>query len=146
MKALIQRVSNASVHIANEEIANIGTGILLLLGVLKGDTETEATWLAHKVVNHRIFPDESTSMNQSIRDVHGELLVISQFTLAATSKKGNRPDFSQAEQSARAEVLYEYFVEEAKRLHPLVKTGVFGANMQVTLVNDGPVSILISSS
>ena len=146
MKALIQRVSHASVHIGNEEIATIGTGILVLLAVLKGDTETEASWLANKVVNHRIFPDESASMNQSIRDVHGELLVISQFTLAATSKKGNRPDFSQAEHPARAEVLYQHFVEETKRLNPVVKTGVFGANMQVTLVNDGPVSILISSS
>lgn len=146
MKALIQRVTSASVHIDSEETATIGTGILVLLGVLKGDTETDASWLANKVVNHRIFPDERASMNQSIREVQGELLVISQFTLAATSKKGNRPDFSQAEHPKRAEVLYHHFVEEAKRLHPAVKTGVFGANMQVTLVNDGPVSILISSS
>ena len=146
MKALIQRVASARVHIAGKEIASVGNGILVFLGVLNGDTESNATWLANRVVNHRIFPDERASMNLSIRDVRGELLVISQFTLAATSKKGNRPDFSQAEHPLRAEALYQHFVEEVKKLHPAVKTGVFGANMQVGLVNDGPVTILLSSS
>lgn len=146
MKVLIQRVASASVHIAGEETATIGTGILVFLGVLKGDTEADASWLANKVVNHRIFPDERAAMNQSVQDVGGELLVISQFTLAATSKKGNRPDFSLAEQPARAEALYQHFVQELQQLHPTVKTGVFRANMQVSSVNDGPVSILISSS
>ncbi|MXZ55130.1 MAG: D-tyrosyl-tRNA(Tyr) deacylase [Gammaproteobacteria bacterium] len=146
MKALIQRVASASVLIAGEETASIGRGMLVFLGVLKGDAETDATWLANKVVNHRIFPDENTSMNESVQDAGGEVLVISQFTLAATSKKGNRPDFSQAEHPVRAEELYEHFVREMKRLHKRVETGVFGANMQVTLINDGPVTILISSS
>lgn len=146
MKVLIQRVVSASVHIAGEETATIGVGILVFLGVLKGDTEADATWLVNKVLNHRIFPDKRAAMNRSVQDVGGELLVISQFTLAATSKKGNRPDFSQAEQPGRAKVLYEHFVQELKQLHPTVKTGVFGANMQVTLINDGPVTILISSS
>ena len=146
MKVLIQRVSSARVHIAEKEIASIGNGILVFLGVLKGDTESNATWLANKVINHRIFPDVRASMNLSIRDVCGELLVISQFTLAATSKKGNRPDFSLAEQPLRAEALYKHFVKEVEKLHPAVKTGVFGANMQVALVNDGPVTILLSSS
>ena len=120
--------------------------MLVFIGVLKGDAETDATWLANKVVNHRIFPDEHHSMNESIQDAGGEVLVISQFTLAATSKKGNRPDFSQAEHPVRAEELYEHFVREMKRLHKRVETGVFGANMHVTLINDGPVTILISSS
>lgn len=146
MKALIQRVASASVHIAGEQKAAIGRGMLVFLGVLKGDAETDATWLANKVVNHRIFPDGHSSMNESIQDAGGEVLVISQFTLAATSKKGNRPDFSQAEHPVRAEELYQHFVREMKRLHKTVETGVFGANMQVTLINDGPVTILISSS
>ena len=146
MKALIQRVANACVHVDGKEIATIGTGILVLLGVLKGDTEKDATWLAHKVVNHRIFSDARAQMNLSIRDVSGELLIISQFTLAATSKKGNRPDFSRAEQPNRAEALYQYFVDEVKQLHPVVQTGEFGSYMQVALVNDGPVTILLSSS
>lgn len=120
--------------------------MLVFLGVIKGDSEKDATWLANKVVKQRIFPDEHSTMNESVQDTGGEVLVISQFTLAATSKKGNRPDFSQAEHPDRAEGLYEYFVREIKRLHSKVETGVFGANMQVTLVNDGPVTILISSS
>ena len=146
MKALIQRVANASVYIAGEQTAVIGTGILVFVGVLKGDTEADSVWLSNKVLNHRIFPDGSAAMNQSVQDIDGELLVISQFTLAATSKKGNRPDFSQAEQPLRAEVLYQHFVQELVRKHPAVKTGVFGANMLVKSINDGPVSILISSS
>ena len=145
MKALIQRVTSAKVHIAGEERASIERGMLVFLGVLNGDAESDATWLANKVLNHRIFSDEHASMNRSVQDVVGEVLVISQFTLAATSKKGNRPDFSQAEHPVRAEELYEHFVREMKRLHKRVETGVFGANMQVTLINDGPVTILISS-
>ena len=145
MKALLQRVTNASVLLSGEEIATIGTGILVLIGVMKGDTEKDAIWLANKVVSHRIFPDERAQMNLSIRDINGELLIISQFTLAASSKKGNRPDFFQAEQPERAQVLYRYFVDEVKQLHPAVQTGVFGAYMQIALVNDGPVTILLSS-
>ena len=145
MKVLIQRVARASVHIAGQEQASIGRGMLVFLGVLKGDNESDATWLANKVVKQRIFPDEHSSMNESVQDAGGEVLVISQFTLAASSKKGNRPDLSQAEHPNRAEELYEHFVREIRRLHSKVETGVFGANMQVTLVNDGPVTILISS-
>ena len=120
--------------------------MLVFLGVIKGDAESDATWLANKVVNHRIFPDEHSSMNVSVQDTFGDVMVISQFTLAASAKKGNRPDLSQAEHPIRAEELYQHFVREIKRLHTTVETGEFGADMQVTLVNDGPVTILLSSS
>lgn len=146
MKALIQRVASASVCVEGKEIATIDTGILVLLGVLKGDTERNASWLAHKIVHHRVFPDDRASMNRSVLDINGELLTIPQFTLAANTKRGNRPDFSQAEHHSRAEELYRCFLAEVKLLHPSVKSGIFGANMQVALINDGPVTILFSSS
>ncbi|WP_339684106.1 D-aminoacyl-tRNA deacylase [uncultured Pseudoalteromonas sp.] len=140
MQGLIQRVKHAKVEINNQVVGEIGQGILVLLGVEKQDDEQAADKLLHKISNYRIFTDENDKMNLSLKDIAGELLVVSQFTLAANTKKGMRPSFSSAATPSQANELYEYFVVQAKALNLTVATGEFGADMQVSLCNDGPVT------
>lgn len=143
MLALIQRVSQASVSIAGETVAAIGPGLLVLLGVEREDGEPEAERLLRKVLAYRVFADAEGRMNLSVQDVGGEILVVSQFTLAASTDKGLRPSFSSAKAPADAQQLYDYFVAAARASHGRVATGSFGADMQVALVNDGPVTFLL---
>jgi D-aminoacyl-tRNA deacylase len=138
MRALVQRVSEASVTVGGEEVARIGRGLLVLLGVRRGDTEAEADRIARKLLALRVFEDDAGRMNRSVRDVGGELLCVSQFTLYGDTRKGNRPSFVDAEAPEEAERLYER-VREALS----ARGGVFGARMAVALVNDGPVTLLI---
>lgn len=143
MRGLIQRVSEARVVVAGEVVGEIPTGILLLLGVHKGDSEAQAMKLLEKVLAYRIFPDESGRMNRSLSDIVGGLLVVSQFTLAAETGKGLRPGFDPAERPARAEALYDFFLREARARHSVVACGRFAADMKVQLVNDGPATFLL---
>jgi len=140
----MQRVKNAKVEVNDQIIGEISQGILLLLGVEKPDDEQAADKLLHKVSNYRIFTDENDKMNLSLKDIGGELLVVSQFTLAANTKKGMRPSFSSAATPSQANALYEYFVTQAEALDINVATGEFGADMQVSLCNDGPVTFNLS--
>jgi D-tyrosyl-tRNA(Tyr) deacylase len=146
MKLVIQRVSKASVRINGKVHAEINKGLLLFLGIEEKDDTNDADYLASKCVNMRLFEDEEKKMNLSLVDISGELLIISQFTLHAATKKGNRPSFIKAAKPAIAEPLYTYFIN---RIHPLVskevKSGVFGAFMQIELINDGPVTIIMDS-
>ena len=143
MKALIQRVKNASVTIDDKLYSKINNGILVLLGVEKGDLEENADKLSQKIVNLRIFEDENEKMNLSLKDVNGDILVVSQFTLCGNCAKGTRPSFDGAELPQRANELYEYFVESIKKQDICVKTGRFGAMMDVSLVNNGPVTFMV---
>ncbi|RZG09642.1 D-tyrosyl-tRNA(Tyr) deacylase [Pseudoalteromonas sp. CO348] len=144
MQGLIQRVSEAKVEVEGEIVGQIDQGILLLLGVEKSDTEQTADKLLHKVSNYRIFTDDKRKMNLSLKDIEGELLVVSQFTLAADTKKGMRPSFSSAGTPEQAKTLYEYFVAQAKAAGLKVATGQFAADMKVSLLNDGPVTFNFS--
>lgn len=143
MKGLIQRVKRASVTIDNKLYSKIDAGILVLLGVEKGDSEENADKLAEKLVKLRIFEDENGKMNKSVQDIGGEILVVSQFTLAGDCKKGTRPSFDKAELPQRANELYEYFVAKLKGLGIPTQTGSFGAMMDVELINDGPVTFML---
>lgn len=143
MRALIQRVKQAGVTVNNEEVGSIDQGLLVLLGVEKGDDQAAVEKLLEKVLKYRVFADHDDKMNLSLRDINGGLLIISQFTLAADTKKGLRPSFSSAAPPVEGENLYNFFVEQARNKHPMVETGRFGANMQVSLVNDGPVTFLL---
>lgn len=143
MKAVIQRVKGASVTIDNKLYSQINAGMLILFCVEKGDTEDKLKWIANKVEALRIFEDDAQKMNLSIKDINGELLVVSQFTLAASCKKGTRPGFDNAEQPDKANKMYQKFVEILKTKGLTVQTGVFAANMQVSLVNDGPVTFIL---
>jgi len=143
MKALIQRVKNASVTIEGEIYSSIGFGMLVLLGVEKDDTEVNAKQLAEKLINFRIFEDENGKMNKSILDVKGEILVVSQFTLMGDCKKGTRPSFDKAAPPDKAKKLYEDFVRLIFSSGLIVKTGVFQAMMEISLVNQGPVTLLV---
>lgn len=143
MRIVLQRVKKASVVVDGKIVSEIGKGLLVLLGAEKGDTEAEADYLAKKIVNLRIFPDENDKMNLSIKDVVGEVLVVSQFTLASYIKKGNRPSFSDALEEGVAEKLYEKFVDNIKSEGLRVRKGVFKARMEVSLVNDGPVTFIL---
>ena len=143
MKGLIQRVKRASVTIDGEKYSEIGQGILVLLGVEKGDSEQNAEKLAGKIMKLRIFEDENGKMNKSVQDVKGEILVVSQFTLAGDCKKGTRPSFDKAELPQRANELYEYFTGVIRQNNINAPTGVFGAMMDVELVNDGPVTFML---
>lgn len=146
MRAVIQRVSQAGVTINGNETATIGPGLLVLAGVEEGDTTADTTWLATKVVAMRIFADDDGKMNRSVIDIGGEVLVISQFTLHASTKKGNRPSFLRAAKPPVAVPLYERFLDELTAgLGRRPQAGVFAADMQVSLVNDGPVTIVIDS-
>ena len=141
MIGLLQRVSEARVEIAGEVAGRIGAGLLALVCAEQGDGEQQADKLLAKILKLRIFADEAGKMNRSVQDVGGGLLIVSQFTLAADTRGGNRPGFSQAAAPAEGERLYDYFVARARAAHPEVATGRFGASMQVHLVNDGPVTI-----
>jgi len=143
MKAVIQRVGFASVTVDQELVARISHGILVLLGVEKGDDEAKADWLAEKIAGLRIFSDKDGKMNQSVAEVGGELLVVSQFTLAGNCTKGKRPSFDTAAPPDQGEHLYEYFLGAVKRLGLPVQTGIFQADMKVHLVNDGPVTFIL---
>jgi D-tyrosyl-tRNA(Tyr) deacylase len=144
MRALIQRVSSASVAVDGEIVGEIGPGLLVLVCAMAGDTDAEAEWLARKVVNLRIFRDDAGRMNRSLLDTGGSALVVSQFTLAAETK-GNRPGFSTAASPEEGKRLYEY-LSQALRSHGItVANGIFGADMKVSLVNDGPVTIWIDT-
>ena len=140
MIALIQRVSSAKVEIEDEISGKINQGILLLLGVEKDDTEAKAQRLLQRVLGYRIFEDDTGRMNKSLKDISGDLLVVSQFTLPADTKKGMRPSFSSAAPPELGEALYDYFLAQAKQTDLLIQNGKFGADMQVSLVNDGPVT------
>ena len=145
MKAVIQRVENASVSVEGSEISRIGAGLLVLLGVEKGDSEKDADFLLDKIIHLRIFEDSDGKMNRSLADIAGELLVVSQFTLLADCRKGRRPSFADAAEPSEAERLYGYVLARAREKLPRVGEGRFRAMMKVSLVNDGPVTILLDS-
>ena len=141
MKAVLQRVRQASVTVDGEQIGRIGQGLLVLLCAERGDGELQADRMLAKILRLRIFADDDDKMNRSVQDVAGGLLVVSQFTLAADTSSGNRPGFSSAAAPADGRRLFDYFVQQARLAHANVQTGRFAANMQVSLVNDGPVTI-----
>lgn len=143
MKLVIQRVDDAKVEVEDKIIGKIGQGFLVLLGVAPEDTKEIADFLVHKLVNLRVFTDENDKMNLSVKDINGEILIVSQFTLYANCKNGNRPSFEQAAKPEQANELYEYFVEKCKEENINVQTGKFGAHMQVSLLNNGPVTIIL---
>jgi len=145
MKALLQRVTTASVSLGDEEVGRIGRGLVVFLGVASGDTEKDAQYLAQKIVNLRIFSDEEGKFNLSALDINGELLLVSQFTLLADTRKGRRPSFIEAAPPAQAGELFEYFVEQTRATGLKVETGRFQQYMQVEIHNDGPVTILLDS-
>jgi D-tyrosyl-tRNA(Tyr) deacylase len=145
MKGLIQRVSSASVLVGGNCVGEINQGILLLLGVEKEDDRTKADKLLDKVINYRIFSDESEKMNLSLKDIEGQLLIVSQFTLVAETSKGKRPGFSKGASPALGEELYNYFVQAANNTGLKIATGQFGADMQISLTNDGPVTFWLES-
>ena len=145
MKAVIQRVAHASVVVDGQTTGSCGAGYMILLGVAEGDTETDAELLCRKILNLRIFTDEAGKMNRSIKDIDGEMLVISQFTLMANYRHGNRPDFLASAKPDEANRLYEYFKSLAAKELRRVESGVFGAHMEVSLLNDGPVTIVMDS-
>lgn len=146
MKAVIQRVSHASVTIDSKIVAEIQNGLLVLVGVEAADSEEDSNWLISKIVNLRIFSDENEVMNLSIKDIDGEIIIVSQFTLHASTKKGNRPSYIKAAKPEFAIPLYESFVKKMEQgIGKKVKTGKFGADMKVALINDGPVTILIDT-
>lgn len=145
MKALIQRVSEARVSVAGEVVGKINRGLLVLLGVERRDTPADAEWLVDRLLHYRIFPDEAGKMNLGLQETAGGLLVVSQFTLAADTRKGLRPGFSTAADPATGELLYNHFLQHARLRHDPVACGRFGADMQVELVNDGPVTFLLES-
>ena len=142
MRVVAQRVARAAVEVGGRTVGEIGRGLLLLVGIEKGDGEKEIAFMADKVLNLRIFPDDQEKMNLSVQDIRGGILSVSQFTLAARNKKGRRPDFTNAEEPGRAKILYERFNSLLAAAVP-VATGVFGAMMDVHSVNDGPVTIIL---
>lgn len=146
MRAVIQRVTEASCKVNNEITGSIDAGFLVLLGIEEADTQEDLEWLAGKIVNMRIFGDENDLMNKSLADIKGNILLISQFTLFATTKKGNRPGFTRAARPDKAIPLYESMINKLSTLlNKEIKTGIFGADMKISLVNDGPVTIVIDS-
>ena len=146
MRAVIQRVSEASVVIGEQKVADVNQGMLIFLGVEIEDAKEDAVWLANKIVQLRIFQDEKEVMNKSITDVDGEIIVVSQFTLHAKTKKGNRPSYIKAARSEQAIPLYEQFKKDlSEAIGNQVQSGEFGADMKVSLINDGPVTIIIDT-
>jgi len=143
MKIVLQRVKKAAVEVQQKVVGEIGQGVCLLVGIEKGDSEEEARFLSNKIVELRIFPDEEERMNLSLLDIQGEVLAVSQFTLAGSLKKGRRPSFDNAEEPERAERLFRYFIDLIKQRGVKVETGIFGALMEVRLVNDGPVTFIL---
>jgi D-aminoacyl-tRNA deacylase len=145
MRIVVQRVRSAQVEVDGKMVGSIGPGALVLLGVTHGDDKSKAAWLASKLVNLRMFEDEQGKMNRSLIDIKGSALIVSQFTLYGDCSEGRRPSFTGAALPNVAEPLYEAFIEEVKKLGLPVATGIFGAYMQVSLVNDGPVTFIIDS-
>ncbi len=145
MIALIQRVSQADVKVSGNEIGAIGRGLLVLLGIDRGDSESQANRLVERVIGYRVFEDNAGKMNLSVQNINGGILVVSQFTLAADTKKGMRAGFSTAAEPSIGESLYNYFVKTLQAQFKQVATGEFGANMQVSLCNDGPVSFILKA-
>jgi len=146
MKAVIQRVTQADVTINGKQVANINSGLLILLGIVVEDTQEDINWLSNKIANLRIFGDENGIMNTSLLDIKGDVIVVSQFTLQASTKKGNRPSYIKAARPEIAVPIYEAFVKELEqKIEKKVQTGVFGADMKVSLLNDGPVTIIIDT-
>lgn len=145
MKFVIQRVTSANVKVDGKTVGTIGQGLMVLIGVGQNDTQADADKYLKKLLGLRIFEDEQGKTNLSLGDVNGQLLLVSQFTLYANCKKGNRPSFVEAGDPALAEELYEYLIQKAREQVPVVETGVFGAHMEVSLVNDGPFTILLEN-
>lgn len=146
MKAVLQRVAHASVVVEGKQIAAIGQGLLILLGIEETDTQEDINWLAAKIINLRIFNDSDNVMNLSVKDVDGEVITVSQFTLHASTRKGNRPSYMKAAKPDISIPLYENFVKTFEELFgKKIRTGVFGADMKVSLLNDGPVTIIIDT-
>ena len=145
MKVVIQRVSEASVKVDGELVGEINKGYMLLIGIDENDENTDADWLVQKILNLRIFGDENGKMNLSIQDINGEILCISQFTLIADYKKGNRPSFIKAAKPEKAIPLFEHFKQEIAKSGLKTESGIFGADMKVSLINDGPVTIVMDS-
>ena len=145
MRVVLQRVTQAHVNVAGHSVGQIGLGLLILLGVAHGDQREDADYLAEKILHLRIFPDEQRRMNRSVLESGGALLVVSQFTLYGSCKKGRRPSFDQAAPPEQARALYEYFVQRLQLSNTRVETGVFQAEMEVHLVNDGPVTLVLDS-
>ena len=146
MRAVIQRVSEASVSINNNNVAEIRSGLVILLGVENEDSKEDSKWLANKIVQLRIFSDSQNKMNNSIVDINGDIIVVSQFTLYAKTKKGNRPSYIRAANPQKANLLYEQFKNDLSNLISKdIFSGKFGANMQVSIINDGPVTIIIDT-
>lgn len=145
MKIVIQRVSEASVKVDGKIVGEIGKGLMLLVGIDENDEKTDVDWLVQKVLNLRIFGDEDDKLNLSVKDISGEILCISQFTLIADYKKGNRPSFIKAAKPDKAVPLFDYFKEEIAKSGLKTESGIFGADMKVSLINDGPVTIVMDS-
>ncbi|MDB0602438.1 D-aminoacyl-tRNA deacylase [Tenacibaculum maritimum] len=146
MKAVIQRVSEASVTINNHQTASIKTGLLILLGIVENDSQEDINWLSKKIVNLRIFNNQEGIMNLSIKDIEGDIIVVSQFTLQASTKKGNRPSYTKAAKPLIAMPLYKGFIKQIEiDLGKKIQTGEFGADMEVALLNNGPVTIIIDT-
>ncbi|WP_438966480.1 D-aminoacyl-tRNA deacylase [Flavobacterium sp.] len=146
MKAVIQRVSQASVTIENKIVAQINQGLLILIGIEEADNHEDINWLTSKIANLRIFADEKDVMNVSVKDIDGEIIIVSQFTLHAATKKGNRPSYIKAAKPEIAIPLYESFISQMeKEISKKIQTGQFGADMKVALINDGPVTIIIDT-
>ncbi|MFL6274058.1 MAG: D-aminoacyl-tRNA deacylase [Blastocatellia bacterium] len=145
MRAVVQRVTSAKVEVDDRTVGEIGAGLLVLLGVAREDEQTDADYLADKIIGLRIFRDEAGKMNRSLADTNGAMLVVSQFTLYGDTRKGRRPSYIDAAEPERANALYQYFVSRARVQGIKIETGIFQAMMQVSLVNDGPVTILLDS-
>lgn len=145
MKAVIQRVSESSVRVDGKAVGEIGRGLMLLIGIDEHDEKADANWLVQKILNLRIFGDEDGKLNRSVQDIRGEILCISQFTLIADYKKGNRPSFIKAARPEKAVPLFDYFKEEIAKSGLRTESGIFGADMKVSLINDGPVTIVMDS-
>lgn len=145
MKTVIQRVSESNVQVDGKMVGQIGAGLMLLIGIDENDEKADADWLVQKILNLRIFGDEDGKLNLSVKDIGGEVLCISQFTLIADYKKGNRPSFIKAARPEKAIPLFEYFKEEIAKSGLKTESGIFGADMKVSLVNDGPVTIVMDS-
>ncbi|WP_313098881.1 D-aminoacyl-tRNA deacylase [Epilithonimonas sp.] len=145
MRVVIQRVSEANVKVDNKIVGEIGKGLMLLIGVDESDENTDADWLVKKILDVRVFSDDEGKMNHSVKDINGEILCISQFTLISDYKKGNRPSYIKAARPDKAIPLFEYFKDEIKKSGLKTESGIFGADMKVSLINDGPVTLVFDS-